>query len=102
MSDNPLPDMATLREEMVENTRLLATPIDFIDLVERGILGPGKRGWYELLRADQLPKHARLQVISLKSEKRGDHSRSFLKFGKTHASAAKLYQRLTGETLKAV
>lgn len=101
MPDNLLPGLATMREELVENTRLLATPIDFADLVERGILGAPKRGWYEVLSPDQLPKHARLQVMEVKSVQRGDVWRAFLKFGKTNASAARLYRRLTGKAVNA-
>jgi hypothetical protein len=101
MPENLLPNVAILREELIANAKLLATPIDFIDLVDRGILGPAKRGWYELLRVDLLPKHARQQVKGLKQIRRGDESRTYLQFGKYNASAAKFYQRLTSKPLKA-
>lgn len=104
MADKPLPDVtdvAALREEMIEAAKLLATPIDFADLTERGILGPLKGGWHELLRADLLPKHARRQAIAIKQVTKRGESRTFLKFGKKYAQAAKLFKQLTGKSFKA-
>lgn len=104
MAENPLPhvaDLAALRGEMIENAKLLAMPINFGELVEAGVLGPVKGGWYELLRPDLLPKHASQQATSMKQQLKRGQSRTFLKFGKRNATAAKIYQRLTGKAFKA-
>jgi hypothetical protein len=104
MAEKALPeatDVAGLREEMIETAKLLATPIDFDDLIERGVLGPRTGGWYELLRADLLPKHARRQAIAIKQVTKRCESRTFLKFGKKNAQATKLFKQLTGKPFKA-
>jgi hypothetical protein len=51
----------------------LATPIDFDDLVSRGILkkaGRGKRS-YLLLKPDTLPEHASAQISAFETTKAG-------------------------------
>lgn len=104
MSEKPQPgvtDAAALREEMIETARLLATPIDFPDLIERGILGPLKGGWYQLLRADLLPQHARRQATAIKQVTKRGEGKTYLKFGKKYAQAAKLFRQLTGKSVKA-
>jgi hypothetical protein len=94
-------DRTALRGRVVEMAKLLATPIDFDRLVENGVLGPGGRGaWYELLRPDLLPAHAWQQATGMRHTARGDKRRTFLKFTKRNAAAAKLYEQLTGEPFK--
>jgi hypothetical protein len=103
MTEKPLPgvtDVAALREQMIQAAKLLATPIDFADLIERGALGPLKGGWYQLLRADLLPEHARRQATAIKQVAKRGESRVYLKFGKQHAQSAKLFKQLTGKAFK--
>src|SRR5262249_18743798 len=92
-------DRAALRRQLIQVVRLLATPIDFPGLVQRGALAPGPRGWYELLRLELLPAHARHQIREARQERRGEGARIFLKFSnkKANADAARLYEQLTGK-----
>lgn len=104
MAERPLPDVtdvAALREEMIETAKLLATPIDFAELIESGTLGPLKGGWYQLIRADLLPAHARRQAIAIKQVTKRGESKTFLKFGKKYAQAAKIFKQLMGKAFKA-
>ena len=57
-------DFAALLDE-------LATPIDFPDLVGRGILKRTGRGSYLLLKPGELPAHAGRQMSSISPTKAG-------------------------------
>jgi hypothetical protein len=53
-------------EEIRNQAELLATPLDFEQLVADGILR--KRGaWWEVLDMDRLPKHARCKISWIKT-----------------------------------
>jgi hypothetical protein len=94
-------DLAALRNEAIETVKLLATPINFKGLVESGILASGRGAWYEVLQAELVPEHALQQVTETKQERRGDKRRTFFKFSKANAAAARLYEQMTGEPFKA-
>jgi hypothetical protein len=77
-------DFAALLEE-------LATPIDFPDLVRRGILKKTGRGSYLLLKPSELPAHAWRQMSSMSQTKAG----SKVTFEDTTKAARKLLTKIS-------
>jgi hypothetical protein len=91
---------SVMREKLIETAKLLATPIDFEGLIGSGVLVASRRAWYEVLQPERVPAHVWQQATGLRNQTRGDKQRNFLKFGKSNAAAARLYEKLTGEPLK--
>lgn len=57
-------------DELEQRTRELVMPIDFDGLIQAGVLEE-HRGWYKILKADELPVHAKAKIhIARTSEKR--------------------------------
>jgi hypothetical protein len=93
-------DRAAMPEKLIETAKLLATPIDFKGLIESGVLAASRGGWYEMLQPELVPAHVWQQATELRNQTRGDKQRNFLKFGKSNAAAARLYEKLTGVPFK--
>src|SRR5262245_42907928 len=88
-------DRTVNREKLIETARLLATPIDFEGLVTSGVLAASRGSWYEVLQPELVPAHVWQQATRMQSQPRGATQRFFLKFGKSNATAARLYEQLT-------
>lgn len=75
------------RESLLEQAKLHATPIEFDDLITRGVLErKGKR--YKILSMKDLPDHAKVKIISMSSD-------GTVTFSKATKRAEKLIKRLT-------
>jgi len=80
-------DFEITRESLLEQAKLHATPIDFDDLIERGILQKkGRR--YKVLSWDELPEHAKVKIISASSD-------GTVTFSKATKRAEKLVKQLS-------
>jgi hypothetical protein len=85
------------RADLINQLRLLATPLDLDALVEQGVLRK-VRASYEVLDPGRLPEEARAQATQARWETRRDGSRRLLlKFARSNASAARAYKRATSE-----
>jgi hypothetical protein len=93
-------DLGTMRKKLIETAKMLATPIDFKGLIESSVLAASRGGWYEVLQPELVPAHVWQQATELRNQTRGDKQRNFLKFGKSNAAAARLYEKLTGAPFK--
>jgi hypothetical protein len=91
---------AEAREKLVETAKLLATPIDFAALIDSGVLAASRGGWYEVLQPQLVPAHVWQQATEIRNQTSGDKQRNFLKFGKSNAAAARVYEKLTGLPFK--
>lgn len=83
-------------DELVEQARLLATPIDFESLIAEGIIE--ERGdWYAIKDPERLPAHAWKRGYALKTETGAD-STVLVKFTSEseRKAAERLYQQMTG------
>lgn len=58
----PVIDFAKLEHR----ARELVTPIDFDALVQAGVL-EWRRGWYKILKMDELPAHAKAKIRVMKT-----------------------------------
>jgi hypothetical protein len=82
------------REEIIEIARELATPIDFDELIAKGILIHRSAQWYEVINLGALPSHARHQA----SEAKQDHNgKVFFRFPSGWKQAQQFYKKLTGK-----
>mgnify|MGYP000114212403 CR=1 FL=1 len=75
------------RESILEKAKSLATPIDFEDLIEKGILKK-KGAKYKILDMDKLPQHAKDKITEFGSD-------GIVKFSKATKSAEKLVKDLS-------
>lgn len=57
----------SIRENLLKDLQLMAEPINFADLIARGILAKKANGWYQILRRDLLPVNAWAQTTAVKS-----------------------------------
>jgi len=55
------------KEGLLHQTELLATPIDYENLIMRGILEKKGRG-YRILSMKDLPEHVRMKIISIRDD----------------------------------
>lgn len=60
-----------MREKIIELARELATPIDFDELIAKGILIRRSAQWYEVVDFKALPSHASRQASELKQDRDG-------------------------------
>ena len=80
------------RQEVADLLRGLATPIDFDDLIAKGVLK--KSGaWYTLLKPKDLPPYAWQQAFTAAT---GPNSTIKLKFRKSTKKAEALLKRISG------
>ena len=56
-------------EELERLVRETATPIDFDELEQAGVL-ERRGGWYAILKIEELPSHARTKIKSIKQNKK--------------------------------
>lgn len=91
---------AEMREKLIETAKLLATPIDFEELIEGGVLAASRGPWYAVLRPELVPAHVWQQATGLRNQTRGGKQKNLLKFGKSNAAAARVYEKLTGVPFK--
>lgn len=84
---------AMSKHEMLSILDKLATPIDFPDLVARGVLKKAGR-WYVLLRPQELPEHAWRQAASISTSTSGDRQTVKLTFKDTTKAAKTLRARI--------
>ena len=83
------PETKNLEEAVIARAALLATPVDIPALIADGTLV--KRGaWYEVLRPDRLPEHARAQIETFSVS----HGRRLVKLPRSYKRAARLHARL--------
>ena len=87
-------DHDELRQQVTEKLKDLATPIDFEDLIKKGIIK--KRGaWYEILDKNKLPKHVGAQIIEFKHSSTPNEP-TLCKFSKGTKRAEKLLKKISG------
>lgn len=84
------------REKCLSMLKELGTPIDFPDLIAKGVLKKQSGGWYKVLKVKELPPHAKRQAYQIEFGPKGLR----LKF-ENPAKAARLYQNITGKPLQA-
>jgi hypothetical protein len=53
-------------EMLEQRARELATPTDFDALIQAGVLEK-RRGWYKILKKDELPSHAEAKIHEVRS-----------------------------------
>jgi hypothetical protein len=54
-------------EELSRLAELIATPIDFAELIADGVLVERGGGWYEVLDYERLPEHARQKIVEVEA-----------------------------------
>jgi len=89
-------------DELIEQARLLATPIDFEAVISEGIIE--KRGdWYAIRDPERLPAHAWKRGYAL-SMGTGPDSGVLVKFTSEskRKAAERLYQQMTGQRVSGV
>jgi hypothetical protein len=57
-------------EELEVRARELVTPIDFDALIQGGVLEK-HRGWYKILKKDELPSHANAKINKIQTSDKG-------------------------------
>jgi hypothetical protein len=75
------------KDEVLEKARSLAIPIDFEDLIKKGVLEK-KGAWYKILDMERLPIHAKDKITELASG-------GMAKFSKATKSAQRLVDKLS-------
>jgi len=75
-------------KELEQLLKEAATPIDFQELIQAGVLE--KRGsWYAILKFDELPPHAKRKIKSIKQTKKKE---VLVKFQPISKRTEKLYK----------
>lgn len=64
--DEPKRQSIITVEQLEQRARELATPIDFDALIQAGVLEK-RRGWYKILKKDELPPHAEAKIHEIRS-----------------------------------
>lgn len=82
------------RKKIIEVARELATPINFDELIAKGILIHRSAQWYEVIDFDALPSYARRQVCAIKQER---NEKVLLRFSLGWKQAQQFYRKLTGK-----
>ncbi len=93
-----MPDTLT-KEELIAIARELATPIDFDELIAKGILIRRSEQWYEVIDFKALPSHA-IRQVSAMEHNRIEHDRNgkvFFQFPSDWEQAQQFYKELTGK-----
>lgn len=75
------------KEWLLQKAKSLATPIDFDDLIEKGILEK-KGARYRILDMKRLPEHAADKIIKISSD-------GFVKFSTGTKKAERLVKKLS-------
>lgn len=81
-----------MKNEMLEQAKKLATPIDFDTLIAQGVLEK-KGAWYKVLDWDKLPEHAKEKVKAI--EGGPDGKNTLVKFSKDTKTARKIVDKLS-------
>ena len=80
------------KQEMLDILKELATPIDYDDLIAKGVIE--KSGaWYVVLKPNDLPHYAWRQATTMELN---PHRCLKLKFKKSTKAAEALYKKITG------
>jgi hypothetical protein len=91
--DTKKPHTIMTTEELQELLKEAATPIDFEELIQAGVLE--KRGsWYAIRKFDELPPHAKSKIKSIRQTKNNEFlvkfqpvSKRIEKLFKTHTAS---------------
>lgn len=67
----PLPTV----EELARLSAMLATPINFAELIADGVLQESDGGWYEVLDYARMPEHVRQKIVEVEAPNRVKFSR---------------------------
>lgn len=80
-----------MKESLVTQAKLLATPVDYDKLIKEGFLE--KDGaWFKVKK--ELPKHVLAQVRSIKTNRKGD---CLVKLPNSWNKAQQVYRKITGK-----
>ena len=80
-------------DELIRMARIAATPIDFDDLIKKGVLV--KRGdWYRVNGFNRLPSHVQSQVRGMRTDRNG---KLLLKFPFRWKTAQQFYKTVAGK-----
>jgi hypothetical protein len=79
------------KNDLLELSKQLATPIDFNELEKKGIIEK-KGSWFKVIRLNALPEHASRQVRNIKTDGKGNY---YVQFPTSWKKAQQLYQRMT-------
>ena len=88
-----MPDKST-REKLTAVARERATPIDFDELIAKGILIRRSAQWYEVIDLGALPSYASHQVRAMKHDRNG---KVLMRFPSGWKQAQQFYRKLTGK-----
>jgi hypothetical protein len=76
-------------EEFKQTAEELITPIDFDQLIKEGVIEK-KRGWYKIIKFDELPAHAKSKIREVKNSK----GETFVKFNAPSKRLARMLEQL--------
>jgi hypothetical protein len=70
MTDEKRREPIMSSDEWAQTTEALITPVDFDALVQAGVLEK-RKGWYKILKGNELPEHAKAKIYQIKSDSDG-------------------------------
>lgn len=85
--------MIKLQNQIIEQAKMLATPISFDELEKNGIIEK-KGAWFVVINWKALPKYASVQIRAIKQ---GVDGKIYAQFPKNWKRAQQSYKRMTGK-----